>query len=96
MSAVFDHGASVHAIDNEPAIHLERGGAACGGGNPAEALRYELGWASTATSKAESGHCQPPSMLLLGCAETSSKLSRKDAGGGPGCFSAKSQPGRCS
>jgi hypothetical protein len=55
MSVVFVHGVPVHAIDYEPAFHLERG-AACGHGNPAEALRYELGWASTKTSKAESGH----------------------------------------
>jgi hypothetical protein len=54
--SLFVHGAPVHAIDNEPAFHLERGGAACGRGNPAEALRYELDWASSATSKAESGH----------------------------------------
>ena len=56
MSVIFVHGVPVHAIDNEPAFHLEWGWAACGRGNPAEALRYELSWASSETSKAESGH----------------------------------------
>jgi hypothetical protein len=72
------------------------GGAAWGRGNPAEALHWELGWTSSAASKTESGQWQPLSMLLLGCAETSSKFRRKDSGGGPGCFRAKSEPGRCS